>query len=972
MRKGRRQIVPLFLAAIMVFGAVISGIPSEVKAAEQVRGYLTSKADAAQHLSVDGGRAEEGKGLILWPGPAADQEWKFEETSEGSKEYTITNIVTNMAVTATEEGQGSQLIQKTLAEGDASQIWVFESTDTEKEFRIKNKSTGLYITAAGTGNLSQIQQKALEDSNLQIWGTQAQINAVESTPVPEKEPQDHLLSGAENGQYLSVSGGSTRDGVEIMTWTGPEWNQTWKFQETEKNSGAYRIVNINSSLAITAENMLEGSRLVQRSIAADNEKQLWNFVQAGEGTYKIKNVATHLYLTADVSASGARILQKNQTDSSLQSWKMDEKVNTVEDTKDYAVKVWIKDGISVVSDKGAAVASGESVTFTIRVREGYKAENIKFLVNGREQTLADGGDGTYICTVANVAEDLTVKAEADVTTLNGYICIPENDYPGRNQCLSPRVVEGLDGTLYATFENGTPSELVEGEYSFPIYESKDKGDTWKRVGEITNDDSVHPDSYYKVTSYTDTGAPQTAQEVGASEEGAVRHPWSMQNCPQLFVLPQDQGNLKAGTLICAGVAVPLEEGAEKISDEGYGGLWESSLDLYYSTDGGRSWTYRSTIAEGGANGRNIMGYDPVWEPFFVYYNDDLICYYSDETDPAHAQKLVYKITNDGGATWGGAVEVVSISNRGARPGMPIVTRLENGKWMMVYETVGMTSPIKSGVKIADDPYSWNPSDPGSTLPGIHNVYGGSPYVYTLKDGRVVAGTGSLSEVFVNTKNDGTGEWVAQETGAPAGYNRSYIQLSSGEFLISGTEGAGFASQGNKIFAKKVPSLSQYSVTIQYDDAKGTVKAEDGTVIDAGSAVHAGYKENIGLTFVPKEGYQVKDVLVEQASVGAVAAYTVENIEKNMTVEVEFEQNKDDQTTEPGGQDQKPGDQNPGGQDQKPGSQDQKPGGQAQEKPADTVRAAKTGDTQAVLPVAVILLLSGASSLILVSRRKRTR
>lgn len=297
------------------------------------------------------------------------------------------------------------------------------------------------------------------------------------------------------------------------------------------------------------------------------------------------------------------------------------------------------------------------------------------------------------------------------------------------------------------------------------------------------------------------------------DEGAVRHPWSMQNCPQLFVLPEDQGDLKAGTLICAGVAVPLEEGAETISDQGYGGLWDSSLDLYYSTDNGRTWTYRNTIAKGGSNPRNIMGYDPVWEPFFVYYQKDLICYYSDETQDAHNQKLVYKITRDGGKTWGESVDVVAVSNRNARPGMPVVTQLENGKWMLVYETVNMTNPIKSAYKIADNPYDWNPQESGyeagqsgGILPGINNVFGGSPFVYTLEDGRIVAGTGSLSEVFVNEKKDGTGEWIAYQTGAPAGYNRSYIQLSTGEFLIAGTEGSGFATQGNKIFVKQVDSL----------------------------------------------------------------------------------------------------------------------------------------------------------------------
>ena len=61
-------------------------------------------------------------------------------------------------------------------------------------------------------------------------------------------------------------------------------------------------------------------------------------------------------------------------------------------------------------------------------------------------------------------------------------------------------------------------------------------------------------------------------------------------------------------------------------------------------------------------------------------------------------------------------------------------------------------------------------------------------------------------MFVNTREDATGDWIACETGAPAGYNRCYLQLSTGEFVIAGTEGIpGFAGQGNKIFVKVMDS-----------------------------------------------------------------------------------------------------------------------------------------------------------------------
>ncbi len=87
----------------------------------------------------------------------------------------------------------------------------------------------------------------------------------------------------------------------------------------------------------------------------------------------------------------------------------------------------------------------------------------------------------------------------------------------------------------------------------------------------------------------------------------------------------------------------------------------------------------------------------------------------------------------------------------------------------------------------------------------------------------MAGTGFLSEVFVNTENDGTGEWVAEATGAPAGYNRCFFQLSTGEFFITGTEGPGFASQNNKIFAKRVWADEALDVTLDHIEVTAPAK-----------------------------------------------------------------------------------------------------------------------------------------------------
>ncbi len=587
----------------------------------------------------------------------------------------------------------------------------------------------------------------------------------------------------------------------MFVWTGKnghaEENQYYEFEEVD--TGVYVLVSTNNGKAMTAVSTSEGSLINTEAKNINDPKQQWIFEETNtDGYFRIKNVAANLYLTsprtAESDAMDLSLTLEKVQESDSQLWRTDITVTATADDSEktqYNVKVLPAEGVDVVVP--AVVTEGKSLSILVEMREGCKSID-KIILNGVEQQFTAETDGSVKIIAENVQEDIRIEVES--TLDDWYVSVPSNDYNGRNQCLSPRIVEGLDGTLYCTFESAVASEEADGEFVFPIYESKDKGKTWDKVGEIANDDTVHPDEYYLVT-YNDSGVPESAEEAEEGTEGAIRHPWSMHNCPQLFVLPEVMGDLPAGTLLCAGDAVTIEENPAQVSDAGYGGLWKTSLDMYYSTDCGRTWTFLNTIADGG---RNIMGYDPVWEPFFVYYNNELICYYSDETDANHAQKLVHKIMSDG-KTWGEPVDDVAFANKNARPGMPIVSQLENGKWIMVYEGVGTSNPIKSFYKIADDPYNWNPTDQGTVLPGINGTYGGSPYVYVLEDGRVVTGTGSLSEVFINTKNDATGAWIPYETGAVAGYNRCYLQLSTGEFLINGSKG--WDKQDNYIYVKSL-------------------------------------------------------------------------------------------------------------------------------------------------------------------------
>jgi len=69
------------------------------------------------------------------------------------------------------------------------------------------------------------------------------------------------------------------------------------------------------------------------------------------------------------------------------------------------------------------------------------------------------------------------------------------------------------------------------------------------------------------------------------------------------------------------------------------------------------------------------------------YNDELICYYSDQRDPAHGQKLVHQVSSDL-RNWGPVVTDEARSAYYARPGMPIISKMNNGQYFMSYEDYG--------------------------------------------------------------------------------------------------------------------------------------------------------------------------------------------------------------------------------------------------------------------------------------------
>ncbi|KAG6034619.1 hypothetical protein E4U41_006481 [Claviceps citrina] len=326
--------------------------------------------------------------------------------------------------------------------------------------------------------------------------------------------------------------------------------------------------------------------------------------------------------------------------------------------------------------------------------------------------------------------------------------------------LYGRSVELQDGTLLSTWENYSPDQVY-----FPIYRSTDKGSTWQPFSKVTD----------KVNN------------------------WGLRYQPFLYVLPQSIGQLPKGTILLAGNSAPSD-------------LSRTKIDMYASRDGGRTWSFVSSIAHGGRAVPN-NGETPVWEPFLMVYNNQLVCYYSDQRDKAYGQKLVHQVSSDA-VSWGPVVNDVTGAKYGERPGMTTVVRLPNGKWMMTFEYGGGPNPANSGwfpvyYRISDSPLTFA-SATNQVLNAGGNVPTSSPYVTWSPSGgpsgTIIVNAASDGGVFLNTKLGDAKSWVHYKTPEPAAYSRQIVVMDDPDwlFLLS----AGNLNKDNVVTASvvRLPNL----------------------------------------------------------------------------------------------------------------------------------------------------------------------
>jgi|GEM_PF-561448 len=319
-----------------------------------------------------------------------------------------------------------------------------------------------------------------------------------------------------------------------------------------------------------------------------------------------------------------------------------------------------------------------------------------------------------------------------------------------------------NGTILATWENYTTTTPY-----FPVYQSTNGGTSWTSLSRVTD----------------------TVNGYGMRWE------------PFLYELPAAVGALPAGTILAAGLSVPADKSSTEIL-------------LFDSTDRGATWSFLSSVAKGGA-GLTADPNTPVWEPFILYYQGQLVVYFSDQRqNSTHSQLLDHETSTDG-ITWSAPVDDVVYPSQSARPGMTTVAAMNNGKWIMTYElcqTTGGSCPVY--YKIGTDPLGFNSITGQQLLPvdGSHPCC--QPYVAWTPsggtNGTIVVSAGGQTPLLINTAGGAAGSWQSEASNAPYGYSRSLMLTPDGGTVMTMSGGSHDSTTLNSVqyaFDNIAPAVS---------------------------------------------------------------------------------------------------------------------------------------------------------------------
>lgn len=187
-------------------------------------------------------------------------------------------------------------------------------------------------------------------------------------------------------------------------------------------------------------------------------------------------------------------------------------------------------------------------------------------------------------------------------------------------------------------------------------------------------------------------------------------------------------------------------------------------------------------------------------------------YYSDQREPAGqnntlGQKMVHQTTSDL-VNWGPIVDDIHYENATFRPGMPTVSELPSGDWIMTYEFFGAPeADFAVYYRISDSPLTFDDKPGIPLLPADGTVPVGSPYnVWTPAggpQGTIVVSDGNHRELYLNRNLGDPDAWTTLRTPAGSSYTRSLLVLPDDPARIMIAAGGVLGGEDNQVLVTTI-------------------------------------------------------------------------------------------------------------------------------------------------------------------------
>ncbi len=355
----------------------------------------------------------------------------------------------------------------------------------------------------------------------------------------------------------------------------------------------------------------------------------------------------------------------------------------------------------------------------------------------------------------------------------GTIIRPSVAQDATDTFVGTRLADGSGYVTVTRIEHGSAEDKgrllmafeQHGMDGIPLWESRDGGDHWRFLMNVTDQQHQHDPH------------------------------WQLRWQPHLTELQRASSDLPAGTLVLS---------ANATGNDPKGRVAEEDLQVYVSTDAGKTWHYRSSIIKGGGHPEDKDN-KGVWESNIHVLDDGrMVAYYSTEQHKAEGynQALAHKVSDDGGKHWGREVLDVAIPGGVQRPGMAIVTRLGDKRYAMTYENIDGPKNGQVFIKFSRGGLDWGDprrhGEPVMTLSGFWPAacpvvtwfpVGGSEGVIIVSAERGGGGAEEGGRDLYWNNASGRGPWwevrapVQKRTGnIHAGWTQALLLRDDGRFL----------------------------------------------------------------------------------------------------------------------------------------------------------------------------------------------